>query len=838
MSQATENQVVAASTVAPKQYLNIALLCGLVTGVAVIAGAWAGGTSSTSLAWGILGVLVAEVLVWLGGQLVMACKAGETERERALGLLAKGTVGLLLAVLLTIAGLWLSAMIFLAANKTNPTRAQWNSLPGYWDRYGDDERHKRQLLLSMALAFGLAYVAVPLALYKGAQRKRALYGEARFANEGEVRKAKLLDGQGIILGKYQRRYLTLPGQQYVLLAAPPRSGKDVSVAKPNLYNWDGSAVVLDIKGDLRDSTSGFRAKHGQAVYVFAPFDTGGCSHRYNPLGYVRTEAQWRVKDLLKIAQIIFPNDDSKSADAGNFFADQANNLFLALGLYLLETPNLPRTIGQMLRITSSDGRPIREYLTEIINKRERSDSPLSYDCVAAFSRFLANTAETTLTGIVSTFTGPLKAFADPVTDAATSSNDFDLADLRKKRMTVYLVMPFDELAPAKLLLNLFITQMISANVQELPEQNKALKYQCLVLLNEFTAAGRIDVIARGIGFMPQYNLRLLIIVQSMAQLAATYGKETAQAIATACACQILFAPKEQSDAELYSRMLGTYTERRTSRGRSYSSGKGGGSSSTSSNESEQSRPLMLPQEVKELGADNEIIIYEGVKPILAQKARWYEDPEMKLRAIDPIAVQPLNLDLHIARTDMRHRPAKPEDGRLGDMPIERIAIDTHGLTPPAADTPPEEAEKFLGAFFGRMDQPQDEAAPAEVEPPKPPRPKAEPNAIGVDIKVGNDGTVHMVAKSVKPKRTQPPAESDGQEASPKTTLGKEIEVDGDGVITFKKKPGKRRPAADEKAQADKPQAEGAPSEPNGVAQELDLRVLRNTPSREENGRER
>ena len=43
-----------------------------------------------------------------------------------------------------------------------------------------------------------------------------------------------------------------------------------------------------------------------------------------------------------------PNDGSGTSSEA-FFNDQARNLFLGLGLLLLETPELPRTIGEMLR---------------------------------------------------------------------------------------------------------------------------------------------------------------------------------------------------------------------------------------------------------------------------------------------------------------------------------------------------------------------------------------------------------------------------------------------------------------------------------------------------------
>jgi type IV secretion system protein VirD4 len=56
---------------------------------------------------------------------------------------------------------------------------------------------------------------------------------------------------------------------------------------------------------------------------------------------------------------------------------------------------------------------------------------------------------------------------------------------------VYVCVPPNRLANARVLLNLFFAQLINLNTAELPEHNPALKHQCLVLLDEFTALGRI-----------------------------------------------------------------------------------------------------------------------------------------------------------------------------------------------------------------------------------------------------------------------------------------------------------------------------------------------------------
>lgn len=82
-------------------------------------------------------------------------------------------------------------------------------------------------------------------------------------------------------------------------------------------------------------------------------------------------------------------------------------------------------------------------------------------------------------------------------------------------------------------------------------------------MDEFTSIGKVDIIATAVAYMAGYNLRLLPIIQSMAQLDATYGKDLSRTIITNHALQILYAPREQQDANDYSEMLGYTTIKKT-----------------------------------------------------------------------------------------------------------------------------------------------------------------------------------------------------------------------------------------------------------------------------------
>ena len=613
---------------------------------------------------------------------------------------AAGAFAVIGYVALACAAVYVAGVLFLVLNKANPKQAQFTSIVRYWDLYANDAQLRKKLQLAIGVSGIGLLILLPAGLVAAVRPRRALHGDARFASPAEVDRAGLTggDGQpGILIGRHRGKFLALPGQLSVMLSAPTRSGKGVGVVIPNLLNWPDSVVVLDIKGENYDITAGYRAAHGQAVYAFSPFDEDARSHRWNPLTAVRSSPLHRVGDLLTIGQVFFPNDGGGTSSEA-FFNDQARNLFLGLGLVLLETPSLPRTIGEMLRQSSGKGRSLKDHLSGLIAQRREEGNPLSDECTDALQRLLSN-SENTLSSVVATFNAPLTIFADAVVDAATSADDFRLEDVRRCRMSVYVRIPPNRLANARPLLNLFFSQLVSLNTQALPEQDPPLKVQCLLVNDEFTAMGRVGVITTAAAFLAGYNLRLLTVVQAMSQLDAVYGDKEARTFATNHGLQILYAPREQRDADEYSAMLGHFTERATSRGRSRSF-SGHGHSTVSRNESEQRRALLLPQEFKELGSERLVVIFENCKPILGEKIRYYRDKAFTSRLRPAPAVPRMNMDLHLARVQERWRYADDELGSGDGLNYEQLAYDMSRLPELADAEPGQVAEGILDFMVG------------------------------------------------------------------------------------------------------------------------------------------
>ncbi len=659
---------------------------------------------------------------------------------------ARIIVSIIAIIIMAFACVWLAGFLFYAFSKVDPFgKTNLTTWIECWNYYKDiNVVIRKRLVVSMLAAIFICYGVPILAIYAANNKKRSLYGDAKFASYNDIVKADLFCEKGVIIGKFKNRYLVFKGQQFILLAAPTRSGKGVGVVIPNLLHFDESVVVLDIKMENYKMTAGYRKRCGQEVFLFAPFTEDYMTARYNPLDYVR-DGDFRVGDLNSIGEVFFPSGGSGT---DTFFDNQARNLFVGLGLYLCETPELPRTIGEMLRQSSGKGLPIKDYIESLINERNYVEDelgekqpkiwdgtglpPLSMECVDALNRFIG-TSDNTRSSILASFNAPLGIWANPIVDAATSASDFDLRDVRRKKMSIYIGITPSYLAEAATLVNLMFSQLINLNTKTLPD--KVNKYQCLLVMDEFTSIGTVGIIDKSVAYIAGYNLRLLIIVQSPAQLENNppkgYGQKGAKNLIVNHACKILFAPQDQEDCEAYSKLLGdTTVKSRSVNLKERSNGS----------ESDHRRALMLPQEVKAIGQKKEIISLENMLPIFCDKVAYFADNNFmaRLKSVSPklaaikgfpskeqlddaadtwdLAPKPplLDIETHKAKIMQQVRTLTLADVNNESIDLNALAINLNELPVPTSEgVNSDEIVAFVDNFFDQLTRSNEAFSEAE-----------------------------------------------------------------------------------------------------------------------------
>src|SRR5580692_7696049 len=121
------------------------------------------------------------------------------------------------------------------------------------------------------------------------------------------------------------------------------------------------------------------------------------------------------------------------------------------------------------------------------------------------------------------------------------------------------------------------------------------------MLDELAAPGRIPILSQSIAYLPGYNVRLFLVVQAYSQLREIYGQQNAETMMKSLAARIVYAPKDVAEANEISQEIGFTTVKVISHSRPLLSLSDPKSQRRSVSVSEQKRPLLLPQEVKELG---------------------------------------------------------------------------------------------------------------------------------------------------------------------------------------------------------------------------------------------
>ncbi len=491
-----------------------------------------------------------------------------------------------------------------------------------WDflRYAPDVWEDPSLARTWIIALCIPWIVIAILIgFVLKESKRFLFGKAHWASFGEAKKAGLLAQDGLLIGRKWGQYLKVSGYEHVFVFSPSGSGKTTSLVIPNLLNWDGSCVVTDVKMTLFETTALFRQKHGQQCFLWNPGTRDGKTHAYNPLDWISQDKALRIDDLQKIALTFIP--DKPNTDP--IWTAEPRVLFVALALYLIDTPSENASIGAIIRLVKNTPN-FSSWVYKVLQERQDLD-PL---CYRNFNSFL-QTDYRLQTNILKSFTSHFELFDNPYIDAATRHSDFDMTRLRKERMTVYVGVTSDNLVRLSPLLTVFYQQVLSALLQKIPDSIEE-PHGVLLLMDEFSALKRMEILEKSIGLLREYRVRMMIFIQDLPQIYTTYGHDGGKAFINN-KVRIAFAQNDLDAAKLISGWLGNKTvQQYTKNERSMGFDSKLGSSQSMSY---TKRELMTPNEIMQLPYEKEIIVMEGNPPVLANKNFWFNDVNLKGRVI-------------------------------------------------------------------------------------------------------------------------------------------------------------------------------------------------------------
>lgn len=442
------------------------------------------------------------------------------------------------------------------------------------------------------------------------------FGETHWQTLSEMKRSSFFGkpGHGFILGKMgtpkSRKPLIMSKVfPHALIVAPTGRGKTTGFVIPNLLTYQGSAVVLDVKGENFEATSRHRAAQGDKVFRFAPTDwKDGRSHRYNPLlriaGLENVDRQQMELQLL--ASLFLQADDRVQG-----LLDGGIDLFVAAGLLAIERKR--PTLGEIYRITASGGDKQKEY-------RRRADEVQNPAAKLIFMR-MASTNNDTLTSYLSLLmTSGLKQWSNSAIDRATATSDFDFADIRKTPLSVYLVVEPLMVKPLAPLIRLFFSDLLATLQDHEPGEDEP--WPVMIMLDEFNRLGKMPIVTDSIETLRSYRANLAIVTQTIPALDEIYGENARRALQGNAGIKLYLTPSDEKTIEELSKAVGKTTKRVVTRSRSVGRNPFAGRSMS---ERTEETALLPEDEARRMDLDDIVLVVDAQMPVRAKRIKYYED---------------------------------------------------------------------------------------------------------------------------------------------------------------------------------------------------------------------
>ena len=457
---------------------------------------------------------------------------------------------------------------------------------------------------------------------------------------------------GIFLGKDKYgRFLIDNTPGHAMMVARSGGGKGVAVVIPSLITWKGSTLVNDIKGENWLYTAAYRKSLGHKVFRFEATADGieKVSCHYNPMVEIRRETVYEYQDAKNIALAIVSPDRTKDP----FFAPSAGVYLTAVILHVLYmVKNRIANLADVYNFITSPQFTEDQKLQQMINSEHNSDGPedlfykiynditilktgeelpRTHPSVSKIGAEMADRADKERSGIIGCAKIDLESFIIPTIARNTAYSDFRISDLMNSEvpMDLYFVTNPNSIDITAVLLKLFITQIlyILTDNMELNKkgENIAFLHDLLLVLDELTAIGKIDMLHKLIPLIRGWGMKALVVIQDMKQLKATYGENNS--FLGNMSTTLYYTTNDVDTAKYVQTRLGNKTEKIITK--SYSQGLL--FRRVNYTESYVGRPLMRAEEVHTMGEKEVIVLSAGKNPIRGKQARWYEVDEFKNR---------------------------------------------------------------------------------------------------------------------------------------------------------------------------------------------------------------
>ena len=467
--------------------------------------------------------------------------------------------------------------------------------------------------------------------------------QARFQSLERITEQSILDynpdkpGGKILIGEVGGKLLGLADNRHMGTIGGNRSGKSVGVVN-NLIFYDGSTFTLDPKGEHANRTARRRAELGQEVRILDPFNrTKGAARAYrcsyNPLAVLSLDNDAVIEQAMQIVDGLIV---TSGMEHDPYWQEAAGDALLGIILYVKFGADIAEADRNLITV--------RKIVREILKTIEDDEGNASYIWKIRIVQGVRHLYKNCNGDIADAIIGAVQGFYEKPSKErggvlskmrqntawldfrsmkpVLSGHDFDIRNLKRKKLSIYLCLPATRMTMCKRWLRILVNQL----VDELEFEETVPGIPVLAILDEFPVLGRMERLEDAIGQVASFHLRIWFLLQDWSQGKTLYKERWDSFTANAGVLQC-FAMTDLPTTEYVSRRLGktpVQALRRNDTGHDeIERGRAGRS------ESHELYDLLTPDEVSRVfgRADpfkRQLILMAGLHPMINSRVEYWD----------------------------------------------------------------------------------------------------------------------------------------------------------------------------------------------------------------------
>ena len=387
----------------------------------------------------------------------------------------------------------------------------------------------------------LGIIAVAIVIWTG---KRAITAitKARKVGLTWVYKTK---ADGIILGKEWSFRLISPSSKegHCAVFGSSGSGKTSCVGIPTLQSWKkGNFFAIDISGDIS------RNVDGEDIIIYEPLSE--TTLPYDPFHIINSLETVELKDeaLINLAFSLIP--DNKENEVEKWFDDGGRDILkAALISYYHKGYGFAKICQQIIN-------------NNYVSFFENLDNIKNPEGLKYITQFL-DMNEKSIAGCKQSADKAVEVFTSPRLKNALVDLDKECECLAPESIethSIFLRIPDREKEQYAPLVSLVVNQML----QYLSARPEKYKKRLLIMIDEFASFKTIDI-SEPLQKLRKRNVRIMILLQSLAQLDRNYGVPARREMMDNFDINVVCKVTEIDSQEYFSKKGGTITSTKKTR---------------------------------------------------------------------------------------------------------------------------------------------------------------------------------------------------------------------------------------------------------------------------------